>query len=810
MATQTAIDQGSAATSATMSPAASDYTLSVIVPVFNERVTLRQLVERVRAVPIRKEILIVDDGSNDGTAQVVRDLIAAGDDPLNRLRAFFHERNMGKGAALRTAMPAVSGDVVVIQDADLEYNPNEYVQLVEPILSGRADVVYGSRFLGGPRRVLFFRHTVGNRLLTFLSNLCTDLNLTDMETCYKAFRSDVFKRLHLVSNRFTVEPEITAKVARMGCRLYEVPISYHGREYWEGKKTSWRDGLSAIWTILRYSAVDDKENTDPGYKTLQRLRTVRRYNEWVWGQLVPYVGDRVLEIGSGVGSFTQYLRNREWVVATDNNPDYLNLLGNRFARWGNVEVRQINWERPDIAELRSQRFDTILCLNVLEHIENDDGALATFAQLLEPGGRLVLQVPAMSWLYGEIDRAIGHVRRYQRAELMDKLRAHGFEVDEARYFNLPGVIGWFLNAVLLRRRTVPGVQARLANLLVPLLRLERRWQLPCGMALIAVGRKVRAIDETASAFVIPDRCRGADRVARRCGGDGTDGAFDQRRNVRRGLRHLGRTERAVRAALGPCDGSADATLVVLAGAASELHQRMSGPVPAVAGRRRRLSRLLALSGGPSGRGCRTRYFDRPGQSVPGIGVDAVVRPALGADPLSRPAHAGGGWGRLASWTVRRRRFVQQRPPADRLAPVEIARRAGDPLGDGACSIARAAQRATDHGSVVAGSSVERRRHVPVRVRDGPAVVRARLSGVCADDHLDLGLADFDCRLGGARGNDGRGFVVARCASGTGLGPVDPARPPAVDERTARSAAAGFRKGESECDTEPPPHLPRCE
>ncbi|HVM98343.1 MAG TPA: methyltransferase, partial [Candidatus Acidoferrales bacterium] len=408
----------------------------------------------------------------------------------------------------RTAIEAVTGDMVVIQDADLEYDPNEYARLVEPILDGRADVVYGSRFLGGPRRVLFFRHMLGNQLLTFLSNLCTDLNLTDMETCYKVFRTDVLKRLHLVSNRFEIEPEITAKVARMGCRLYEVPISYSGREYWEGKKTSWRDGLVAIWTIMRYAFVDDREDADPGYKTLQRLRPVRRYNEWVWTQLVPYVGDRVLEIGSGVGSFTQYLRNREWVVATDNNPHYLELLRNRFARWSNVEVQEINWEHPDFAGLQAQRFDTILCLNVLEHIENDEAALATFAQLLAPGGRLVLQVPAMHWLYGGIDRAIGHARRYQRAELMNKLTAHGFEVDHASYFNLPGVLGWFLNAVVLRRRTVPGLQARIANLLVPWLRLERRWQLPFGMALIAVGRKVRSIDEAAPAFVIPQDVHG--------------------------------------------------------------------------------------------------------------------------------------------------------------------------------------------------------------------------------------------------------------------------------------------------------------
>ena len=193
-----------------------DVTLSVIVPVFNERVTVRRLLERVMRVPIRKEVLIVDDGSTDGTTEVIREIVGAlPDDPMNRVRAFFHSQNAGKGAAIRTGIAQVTGDIVLIQDADLEYDPDEYPKLIEPILNGDADVVYGSRFLSGPRRVLFFRHTVGNQLLTFLSNLCTDLNLTDMETCYKVFRTDVVRRLHPTRDRFGIEPEITAKLARL-------------------------------------------------------------------------------------------------------------------------------------------------------------------------------------------------------------------------------------------------------------------------------------------------------------------------------------------------------------------------------------------------------------------------------------------------------------------------------------------------------------------------------------------------------------------------------------------------------------------
>jgi glycosyltransferase involved in cell wall biosynthesis len=482
-----------------------DVTLSVIVPVFNERVTVRKLLERVRHVPIRKEILVVDDGSTDGTTEVIREIVAAlPDDPMNRVHAFFHPQNAGKGAAIRTGIAQVSGDISLIQDADLEYDPDEYPKLIEPILRGDADVVYGSRFLSGPHRVLFFRHSMGNRLLTFLSDLCTDLNLTDMETCYKVFRTDVLRRLHLTSDRFGIEPEITAKVARLGCRIYEVPISYHGREYWEGKKIGWRDGFAAIWTILKYAVVDDLEAADLGYKTSQRVRHLRRYNEWVWNRLAQHVGDRVLEIGCGVGNFTRFLRNRTLVVATDDNEQYLRVVRNIFEGSDNVHVEHVDWERPDIEALRAHRFDTILCLNGLERIENDDAALATFAQLLEPGGHLVLQVPAMRWLYGELDRALGHLRRYERGDLRGKLAAHGLDPIEATYTNVPGVLGWYLNSVLLRRHAVPGVQARLANWIVPWLRFEQRWRPRLGMALIAIARKVREADEEHAPFAIPD------------------------------------------------------------------------------------------------------------------------------------------------------------------------------------------------------------------------------------------------------------------------------------------------------------------
>jgi glycosyltransferase involved in cell wall biosynthesis len=223
--------------------------VSVLVPAYNEGATVGRVFERLAAVPLRLEIIAVDDGSKDETGRLLDELGAQG-----RIhRVIHHPHNRGKGAAIRTAIAAATGDVMVVQDADLEYDPAELPALLGPIADGRADAVYGSRFLGGPHRVLFFWHSVGNGLLTLLSNMLTDLNLTDMETCYKMVRADVMRRLVLTSDRFGFEPELTARLARAGARIYELPISYAGRTYAEGKKINWRDGVAALWHIVRFN-----------------------------------------------------------------------------------------------------------------------------------------------------------------------------------------------------------------------------------------------------------------------------------------------------------------------------------------------------------------------------------------------------------------------------------------------------------------------------------------------------------------------------------------------------------------------------
>src|SRR5688572_18724176 len=459
--------------------------LSVIVPCYNERATVAELLRRVHDVPIDKEIIVVDDASTDGS----RDIVAKLTTQWPEIRHVIQSPNQGKGAAIRRGIELARGEVIIIQDADLEYDPEEYPKLLQPIVDGDADVVFGSRFEGYPRRVMMYWHTLGNRFLTFLSNATTNLNLTDMEVCYKVFRRDVIQSLKLNSNRFGFEPEVTAKVARRGYRIYEVPISYHGREYWEGKKIHWKVGFSAIWTIVKHGLLTRGDSEPDGYVTLERMAALKHYNRWILDRFQKFMGQRVLEVGSGTGNMTRLLYGRDLIVATDMEPAYLHILRNRFRRQPTIKVAPLDLEKDDHKNLVEHEFDTVVCLNVLEHIKDDQGALERLHEVLVPGGRLLLFVPADQSLFGTLDTQVGHHRRYSPESLEAVIRAAGFEVRQLSYHNVYGRFGWWMNGRVLKRRHLPGAQSRIFDFFVPVLRRLEGANPKKGLSLVAVAER---------------------------------------------------------------------------------------------------------------------------------------------------------------------------------------------------------------------------------------------------------------------------------------------------------------------------------
>jgi glycosyltransferase involved in cell wall biosynthesis len=459
--------------------------LSVIVPCYNERATVAELLRRVRAVPVDKEIIVIDDQSTDGSRDVVASLAAE----WPEIRHFLQPVNQGKGAAIRRGIAEARGAIVLIQDADLEYDPEEYPKLLQPIVDGHADVVFGSRFEGYPRRVMFFWHRMGNTFLTFLSNMTTNLDLTDMETCYKVFRREVIQSIPLNSNRFGIEPEVTAKLARRGYRIFEVPISYYGRDYWEGKKINWKDGFSALWTILRYGIFDKGSSEPATFTELRRRARLRRYNRWVWERLQPFVGQRVLEVGAGSGTMTRFMYGRELIVAGDRETAYVDRLTNMFRRRPGIAVERADLESDAVLELARYRFDTVTCINILEQTEDDVGALRRAHALLVEGGRIVIFAPAGRSLYGTMDRAIGHKRRYEKEELVEKLQQAGFEVEYIGFQNRIARMAWWLNAKLFARRALPSGQSRVFDFFVPLFRALEGAEPSSGLSIIAIGRK---------------------------------------------------------------------------------------------------------------------------------------------------------------------------------------------------------------------------------------------------------------------------------------------------------------------------------
>jgi SAM-dependent methyltransferase len=463
------------------------------MPCYNEAATIVEAARRVLCSPYTQELVIVDDGSTDGTGALARSI----DDP--RVRLLTQPFNQGKGAALRRGFPEATADFVIVQDGDLEYDPADYGLLLAPLLAGTADVVFGSRFaITQPHRVLYFWHAVGNKMITLASNMVTNLNLSDVETCYKAFRREVIQSIEIEEDRFGFEPEITAKVARGGWRLYEVGISYSGRTYAEGKKIGWWDGLRAAYCIARYApfrtprrrglqvaplsfAEADHELSD----TLENLDGADRYVQWIHDLIEPHLGKDVLEAGAGHGTFTELLRHGRRVVVCDPSERCAARLRERFDDDPTVTI--LNTDLHGAVD--EGPFDSVVMINVLEHVEDDLGALQDAFAGLRPGGRVLLWVPALEQLYSDLDRRFGHHRRYELRGLRRLLGDAGFRAEEVRYVNALGGLGWWLMAKQLKRRPTTAASVQLFDrLVVPVQRrIDERTRLPWGQSIFAVG-----------------------------------------------------------------------------------------------------------------------------------------------------------------------------------------------------------------------------------------------------------------------------------------------------------------------------------
>jgi len=471
--------------------------LSVLTPVYNERRTLNAIVQRVLAQSIEGvdelEIVIVDDASTDGSTDVISELHNTYPDIIHPILL---EENQGKGNAIRTAIQAASGDIAIVQDADLEYDPADYASVLNPILIGDADVVYGSRFADkDERRVLYFKHTLANRFLTFVSNWFTDLNLTDMETCYKAFRLQVVKTIPIRSKRFGIEPELTAKFAKRKLRIFEVPISYHGRTYAEGKKITWKDGLKALWTIIKYWVIDDMFEGDFGHKDLIDMEAAPKYSEWTLARTRLYVGKSLLEIGSGIGNNVRILMQYTDVIATEIDPVYLEVLHNAYLNTPGVDVHVWDATQPPPPDLPQP--ESILCANVIEHIEDDRAVILNADRVLKPGGRMIFIVPRGEKLYSSLDTAIGHYRRYNADSLRKPFEELGYDIEELFTLNKIGVLGWWYRGKVAKQQAIGRFGLKAFNTLVPIFKLIDPILPWNGLSLVLVARKPDNREKTA-------------------------------------------------------------------------------------------------------------------------------------------------------------------------------------------------------------------------------------------------------------------------------------------------------------------------
>ena len=467
---------------------------SILIPLYNEEEFIATLLERVLSAQLpegmEREVIVVDDASNDGSAEIVAEFAERYPGTVRLIR---HAKNQGKGAAIRDAIEHATGEFSIIQDADLEYDPREYSRILKPLLDGNADAVFGSRFMiVAERRVLYFWHAVGNRILTTLCNMFADVNLTDMETCYKAFRTSLVQSIPIRSNRFGIEPELTIKLAQRQARIYETPVSYYGRTYEEGKKIGFKDAVDALFVILKTRFSRDIYK-DSGPETLDALAAAPKFNRWMADTISPFLGTRVMEIGAGIGNLTRNLvRGRKRYVVSDIDAEHLARLSGRFQHRPNTEIRYADLANPACFQDLGGQLDTVVCLNVLEHVEDDMTGLKNIHFTLAPGGCAIILVPQGQEIFGTLDTTLGHFRRYSEAELRQKMETTGFKVERVIMFNRISRFPWYVSGRIFKRRALGVTQMKLFDRFVWLWRKIDHFLPWKSISVIAIGRKTEA------------------------------------------------------------------------------------------------------------------------------------------------------------------------------------------------------------------------------------------------------------------------------------------------------------------------------